>query len=347
MRIVILSLLAGAAFALQPQMPADVASNEIQRQMSGDNLLSDIMNQCFQSLNLESMTCMRVRVLMYMNQLMARQPQFHPHMLERKDNGPLPDAVPRDEAADEKLDQMIATSVARYAKSHVFQVQLPETLFQGVQLTFNPSTFDLDYKFPATTARMSKGMAEARGILKKKLLLPVLLLLKLKMKALMPILVLISSIKAVKALVISKIALLVVVGFVFMQLCKKLGGGGMMPPAMMPAMPEMTPAPPSAGYGAPPMPYNAPSAPQNSYGPAETSWEPTAAASSNSYSRVYDAHQLAYKSYYNPQGDATVQPQQTSSSSATPTHLLKLSSKSRVQVTEEKDNLCLPTILSA
>ncbi|XP_059489140.1 uncharacterized protein LOC132204570 [Neocloeon triangulifer] len=325
MRIVLLSLLVGAAVALQPHMPADVASNEVlQRQMAGDSLLSDIMNQCFHSLNLESMTCMRVRVLMYMNQLLGsnqgRQPQFHPHMLERKDNGPIPDAVPRDEdsmTSDDKIDEMIASRVARYARSHVFQMQLPETLFQSAKLTFNPNTFDVDYSFPAPTARMSRGMAEARGILKKKLLLPVLLLLKLKMKALMPILVLVSSIKAVKALVISKIALLVVAGFVFLQLCKKLGGGAaMMPGMMMPAAPEMTPAPPSAGYGAPPMPYSAPSAPQNSYGPAENTWEPSAAASSNSYSRVYDAHQLAYKSYYNPQGDATVQPQQTASSSS-------------------------------
>jgi hypothetical protein len=140
----------------------------------------------------------------------------------------------------------------------------------------------------------------ARGLLKKKLLLPILLLLKLKMKALMPILVLLSSIKALKALVISKIALLVVAGFAFLQVFKKLGGSPM-PMPMMPMMPmEMTPAP---AYGAPPAPqmpsYN-PAPPTNSYGPAESSWEPSP-ASSNSYSKVYDAHQLAYKGYYTPE----------------------------------------------
>lgn len=138
--------------------------------------------------------------------------------------------------------------------------------------------------------------------------MPILLLLKLKMKALMPILVLISSIKAVKALVISKIALLVVGGFVFLQLCKKLGGGAMPMMPMMPGAAEMTMAPPSSAYGAAPMPYSAPAPPANSYGPSETSWEPSPAAS-NSYSRVYDAHQMAYKGYFNPQADATVQPQ--------------------------------------
>jgi hypothetical protein len=147
-------------------------------------------------------------------------------------------------------------------------------------------------------------------------------LLKLKLKALMPILVLIAKIKAIKALLISKVALLVVVGFVFLQLCKKLGGGGAMMP-MMPAMMDpmmMTPAPPASTYGAPPaapsMPYSAPAPPTNSYGPAETSWEPAAAASSNSYSRVWDAHQLAYKAYYNPESTAQTQQQQQQQASS-------------------------------
>jgi len=76
--VVVLLSVAAAASALQPQMPLDVASNEIQRQMAADSLLSDIMNQCFQSLNLESMTCMRVRVLMYMNQLLGQFQFFKP-----------------------------------------------------------------------------------------------------------------------------------------------------------------------------------------------------------------------------------------------------------------------------
>lgn len=135
----------------------------------------------------------------------------------------------------------------------------------------------------------------------------------------MPILVLLSSIKALKALVISKIALLVVAGFAFLQFCKKLGGGAAMMP-MMPMMPmEMTPAP-APTYGAPaaPMPYSppAPAPPTNSYGPAETSWEPAAAASSNSYSRVWDSHQLAYKGYYTPESTSQTQQQQQQSGSS-------------------------------
>lgn len=66
-------------------------------------------------------------------------------------------------------------------------------------------------------------MVSARGILKKKLLLPILLLLKLKMKALMPILVSIIGLKAIKALVLSKIAITLVLGFLIYNLLMKKG----------------------------------------------------------------------------------------------------------------------------
>lgn len=60
-------------------------------------------------------------------------------------------------------------------------------------------------------------------MLKKKLLLPLLLLVKLKLKALTPILILLVGLKALKALIMSKVSLLLVVGFLIVQLCKKLG----------------------------------------------------------------------------------------------------------------------------
>lgn len=62
-----------------------------------------------------------------------------------------------------------------------------------------------------------------RGLLKKKILLPALLLLKLKMKALMPILVAVIGLKALKALILSKLAILIVIGFLVYQLCMKAG----------------------------------------------------------------------------------------------------------------------------
>ncbi|KAF2893998.1 hypothetical protein ILUMI_12176 [Ignelater luminosus] len=65
--------------------------------------------------------------------------------------------------------------------------------------------------------------SEGRGLLKKKLLLPLLLLLKLKMKAILPIFVGLIGIKAFKALILSKLAIAIVLGFVIYQLVTKAG----------------------------------------------------------------------------------------------------------------------------
>lgn len=51
-----------------------------------------------------------------------------------------------------------------------------------------------------------------------------MLLLKLKMKALMPILVAIIGIKAIKALILSKLAVTLVIGFLVYNLLQKKGG---------------------------------------------------------------------------------------------------------------------------
>lgn len=126
----------------------------------------------------------------------------------------------------------------------------------------------------------------ARGLLlKKKLLFPLLLLLKLKLKALLPIFVAIIGLKAFKALILSKLAILIVIGFIAYQFFTKSGA----------AMPVMTPATeaPAPVYGAP----AASTAPPDSYQP---SWEP-----SGPYSRVWnpssgsnDAQSMAYSAYY-------------------------------------------------
>lgn len=64
----------------------------------------------------------------------------------------------------------------------------------------------------------------ARGLgLKKKLLLPILLLFKLKSKILMPIFVALIGLKATKALILSKLAILIVIGFIVYQFIGKSG----------------------------------------------------------------------------------------------------------------------------
>lgn len=118
----------------------------------------------------------------------------------------------------ETVDEAIIVRTFKYLKSFDYALNLP---FVDASLKYRPSRSlaDLDLEFKNNEVANS----QARGLLKKKLLLPVLLLLKLKMKALMPIFVAIIGLKALKALLLSKLALLVVIGFVAMQFFKKNG----------------------------------------------------------------------------------------------------------------------------
>lgn len=147
-------------------------------------------------------------------------------------------------------------------------------------------------------------------MMQQKALLPLLMMLKMKLKMITPIMLTLVSIKATKALVFSKIALLMVTLFMASQLLKKLGMHLPMlhpPPMEMPmGMGAMTTSPP---YGAPaPLPPSSsygPASPSQSYGspsssysePSAASWEPSS-ASSNTYSKVWDPQQIAYSAYY-------------------------------------------------
>lgn len=115
-------------------------------------------------------------------------------------------------------------------------------------------------------------------MMKDKMLLPLLLLLKLKLKALIPIMMTMIGIKAVKALVLSKIAILLVVGFLVVQLFKKKG-------MMMPLLSGLENASSAPVYGPPTTP--------STYDPS--GWEPSQGG--GPYARVWDAQQLAYNAY--------------------------------------------------
>ena len=122
----------------------------------------------------------------------------------------------------DSVDEAIVARTFKYLKTFDYGVDLP---FVDASLKYRPSRSlaDLDVEFKENEVATS----QARGLLKKKLLLPFLLLLKLKLKALMPIFVAIIGLKALKALILSKLALLAVVGFIAVQFLKK---GGMTPP---------------------------------------------------------------------------------------------------------------------
>ncbi|XP_046409191.1 uncharacterized protein LOC124174102 [Ischnura elegans] len=288
-------LLAAAASAA---VTVRETSNEIERGTirSSDDLLYQVVDTClFGDGDEGAMTCIRKKVLAYLDGALERSSTV-------KESG---------RAVDQELDEMIWDRTARLITSHNYQVQLPDTLFQKAIITFHPSATESDMRMdfpaedPAAVAGRSASENQARDILKKKLLLPLFLLLKLKMKALQPILTAIIGLKALKALFLSKVAILLVVGFLVVNLIKK---GGMAMPMMMPMMPDAMAS--GAPYGPP-----APAAePTSSYGVPNT-WEPS--APSQQYSRVWDPQQLAYKGYYQQQLESQQVQQGSPSSSAT------------------------------
>ncbi|VVC41615.1 Protein of unknown function DUF1676 [Cinara cedri] len=136
-----------------------------------------------------------------------------------------------------------------------------------------------------TTARADMEM----GMMQDKMLMPLMMLMKMKMKMLMPIMMAMVSMKATKALILSKVAVLLVLGFLVKEFLKKSGGIPGLPlhlPGMMPAAPE-----PSSTVG-PPM-YGPP---QSSGYESSASWEPTGYSSSAGHTSD-SAHSMAYSSY--------------------------------------------------
>ncbi|XP_058458912.1 uncharacterized protein LOC131435225 isoform X1 [Malaya genurostris] len=259
-----LLLMVGATTLLGAVSCASIASNLVEeatpRISTSEQLLSSIVNECFDQDSV--MNCLKGKVLVYLDGVLGLSEEQARAFEEQN------------------VDKVIFDRVARILASNEFKLQLPEDAVvsyradKGVNLDVLPAGLG----------------AESRGhLLKKKLLLPVLLLFKLKMKALMPIIVALIGLKAMKALILSKLAITLVLGFLIAQLVKKSGLG-------MPMMSMMPMMPPAAEYGAPaPATTEAPS----SYNPS--SWEPQ---SGGPYSRVWEpstsssSHSLAYSSYY-------------------------------------------------
>ncbi|KAK9890825.1 hypothetical protein WA026_012171 [Henosepilachna vigintioctopunctata] len=220
---------------------------------SGNELVSMVVSNCV------NMECVKGNVLKYLDGLLNIQ---------------------GDSARGVKdLDAAIFKRAAKVLKTNEFRFKLPEMIFGGSELVYNPRT-GLDVK---------DNDSESRGLLKKKLLFPILLLMKLKMKLLMPLLVGLVGLKAFKALIISKLALGIVLGFVIYQLCTKAGMS--MPMSMSPMGP---PELPSSLYGPP-----STTPPLDSYNP---NYDPSA-SQGGPYSRVWtptngDSQQIAYSAYY-------------------------------------------------
>ncbi|XP_057652290.1 uncharacterized protein LOC130891508 [Diorhabda carinulata] len=220
---------------------------------SGDELVSTVLDNCIE------MDCVKQNVLGYLNNVLHIQ---------------------SDVQNTKNLDAAILKRVRRVLDTHEFRLRVPEPILEQTDIVYNPKN-GLDIV-------SNDASNEARGLgLKKKLLFPILLLLKLKKNLLQPLFIKLSLIKATKALILSKLAIIIVIGFVAYQLLGKSG----MPLPMM----SMAPAePPAPLYGAPPAPSPAP---PSSYEPG---WEPN---TGGPYQRVWTvsnepAQNLAYSAYY-------------------------------------------------
>ncbi|GAB0087570.1 hypothetical protein DMENIID0001_018970 [Sergentomyia squamirostris] len=241
---------------------ASIADNEIEsRQIhSSEELIDSIMSDCFTS---DTFKCMKGRVLNYLDTCLG--------VTEKSARAFEDDNV--DRAIFDRVSRMIATSE--------FRMALPEAIFGQTVLTYRPDE-GFNFLLPTNRAR--------NGDLKEKLLIPILLLMKLKQKIVMPIVLGLIHLKVVKALIMSKLAITLVLGFLLHNLLKKKGL--LMPMAMMPM--SAPPPEPAPIYGAPaPTP-----APASSYG-APSSWEPS---NSGPYSRIWEpsseSQQMAYSAYY-------------------------------------------------
>ncbi|CAH0555711.1 unnamed protein product [Brassicogethes aeneus] len=236
-----------------------VCAAQIGTPRSGDELVSTVLDNCAE------IGCVKQNVLGYLDNVLHLQ---------------------GDNRNAKNIDAAIFKRAARVLNTHEFKLKVPDVIMENTEIVYNPVS-GLDITSP-NAALESRGMG-----LKKKLLLPILLLFKLKMKLLMPIFVALIGLKAMKALILSKLAITLVLGFIIYQLCAKSG----MPMPMM----SMAPAePPAPMYGAPPTPTTAP---PSSYEPG---WEPN---QGGPYSRVWSssgsndntreaAQNMAYSSYY-------------------------------------------------
>uniref|UniRef100_A0A1I8NRM6 Osiris 20 n=1 Tax=Stomoxys calcitrans TaxID=35570 RepID=A0A1I8NRM6_STOCA len=218
---------------------------------SSEELISTIVEDCFHA---NAMHCLQEKVLTYLDTVAGVDEDVSGRAL-----------------SDDVVDKVIVDRVARILNANEIRVQLPQTFFANSVISYRADRgFDLE--LPQNEARDRKKDDN------NKAFLPLLLLMKLKMKVVMPILMGLIGLKATKALILSKIAIKLVLGFLIYNIIQKLGGMKM---TMQPMMPPM----PAAEYGVP-------TTTASSYDPS--SWEPS---NGGPYARA-DAQYMAYNNYH-------------------------------------------------
>ncbi|EDW97856.1 uncharacterized protein LOC6537598 [Drosophila yakuba] len=217
---------------------------------SSDELISTIVDKCFHA---NAMHCLKEKVLTYLDTVANVEEEVSGRAL-----------------GDDVIDKVIVDRLGRILNTNEMRLQLPQTFFAGSVVTYR-SDRGFDLELPK-----DEGRAEKKN--KDKLFLPLLLLMKFKLKVIMPILLALIGLKATKALILSKIAIKLVLGFLIYNLIQKLGG------MKMNMVPMPAPVPASE--------YGVPSTTASSYDPS--SWEPM---SGGPYAR-WDSQNLAYSSYH-------------------------------------------------
>ncbi|XP_013100652.1 uncharacterized protein LOC106082586 [Stomoxys calcitrans] len=214
---------------------AAIESNSVgePRIKSSEDLLSNIMDNC---LNANGMTCLQERVLTYLDGVAG-----------------VKEDVSGRAFSDDVMDTLIVDRVARVLNQNELRMEMPDASVISYRADRG---FDLEV--PQTEARKKKN--------KDKLTTSLLLIVLLK-SIIMPILMILIKLKTYKAMILSKLAIKLVLGFIFYNLYTKLSGT------------KMTVTPVSAAIA-----YDRSST---------SSWE---ASNPSPYARS-DAQYLAYNSY--------------------------------------------------
>ncbi|XP_075144648.1 uncharacterized protein LOC142219644 [Haematobia irritans] len=207
------------------------------RMKSSADLLSNIMDNC---LNANGMHCLQEKVLHYLNGIAG--------INEAEDE------VSGRALSDDGMDKVIVDRVARILNDNEIRMEMPD----ASAITYRADRgFDLE--IPKSEARKKKN--------KDKLTTSLLLLVLVK-SIIMPILMILIKLKTYKAMILSKMAIKLVIGFILYNLYTKLGGT------------KMTVTPVSAAIA-----YDRSS--------TSNSWE---ASNPSPYARS-DAQYMAYNSY--------------------------------------------------
>ncbi|KAL4097023.1 hypothetical protein QTP88_021864 [Uroleucon formosanum] len=201
----------------------------------------------------------------------------------------LRDGRAADVEAEGDVDAELVRAAGAYIERRVNEPNVPETApvrdARAMENEAGPAAAaSASVAAAATTTTTARADMEM-GMMQDKMLMPLMMMMKMKLKMLMPIMMALVSMKATKALVLSKVAIMLVLGFLLKEFLKKSGIPGL--PLHLPGFPGS--AEPSSTSGPPPM-YGPP---QSSSYESPSSWEPTGYSSHSSDS----AHSMAYNSY--------------------------------------------------